>query len=71
VDLAPLIEQLVQLPVEERIELIQALWDSIAEDKMPHELSEADKKSLDTRIAALDANPGNVVTWDHIKAQVR
>ena len=57
--------------VEERIRLVEAIWDSIAADQAQLDLTETRKKDLDRRIAVLDANPNNVLTWAEIKARVR
>ncbi|HZY86979.1 MAG TPA: addiction module protein [Gemmataceae bacterium] len=57
-------------PVEERIRLVQAVWDTIAADQVP-DLTEDQKREFDRRIADLDANPSNVLTWEQIKARVR
>jgi putative addiction module component (TIGR02574 family) len=60
-----------RLSVAERITLVQEIWDSIvAEDAAPG-LTETQRQELDRRIARLDADPGNVLTWDEIKDSVR
>ncbi len=59
------------LTVDERIDLVQAIWDGIASETESRELSEGEKQMLDRRIADLDAQPSNVRTWEEIKARVR
>jgi putative addiction module component (TIGR02574 family) len=59
------------LSIEERIDLVQAIWDSIAAEADQLPLTEPQKRELDRRIAELDANPENVLTWEQIKAHVR
>jgi putative addiction module component (TIGR02574 family) len=59
------------MTIDERIALVQAIWDSIAAETDPVHLTEPQKRELDRRIAALDANPQNVRTWEEIKAHVR
>jgi putative addiction module component (TIGR02574 family) len=59
------------LPIDERIALVQAIWDSIAADTDQLPLTDPQKRELDRRIADLDANPKNVLTWEEIKARVR
>jgi putative addiction module component (TIGR02574 family) len=58
-------------PVEERIRLVQAVWDTIAANDALPDLTEDQKRELDRRIAELDADPNNVLTWEQIKARVR
>jgi putative addiction module component (TIGR02574 family) len=70
-DVAATLSQIARLPVEERIRLVHAIWDSIAEDQLPPDLSEEQKRELDRRLAELDANPDNVLTWEEIKARIK
>ena len=64
------LEQISTLSVNDRIELVQAIWDTVAEDKAPHpDLTEAQKKDLDRRIAELNANPEMAVTWESIRRE--
>ena len=44
-------EILVALKVEDRIRLVQAIWDSIAAEQVYPELTEEQKQELDHRIA--------------------
>jgi putative addiction module component (TIGR02574 family) len=50
-----LLEQVTQLPVDDRFELMGALWDSLDSDDMP--VTEAEARMLDERLAALAVNP--------------
>ena len=59
------------LSVDERIDLVQAIWDGIAAETESLELTEGEKQALDRRIADLDEQPANVRTWEEIKARVR
>lgn len=59
-----------RLSVADRIALAQEIWDSIAADPQPLPLTEDLKQMLDRRLAELDANPGNVLTWEEIKARI-
>jgi putative addiction module component (TIGR02574 family) len=70
-DLSATLAQITRLSVEERIQLVQAIWDTISADQVPSDLTEAQKREWDRRIADLDANPNNVLTWEEIKARVR
>jgi putative addiction module component (TIGR02574 family) len=64
-------DHLRKLPLDERIEIAQMLWDSIAAEDPVEDLTEEEKSELDRRIAELDANPENVLTWEQIKASVQ
>ena len=56
-----------KLSVEERIALVEELWDSIAEDTA---LPEPQRAELDRRLEDHQRDPGNVVPWEVIKASI-
>jgi putative addiction module component (TIGR02574 family) len=60
-----------QLTVEQRLELIGRLWDSIPDtvDEMP--LPEWHREELERRLADADANPGSGISWEDVKKQLR
>jgi len=60
-----------RLSVAERIALVQEIWDSIRDNPPPVPLNEDLKRTLDRRLADLDANPHDVLTWEEIQARVR
>jgi putative addiction module component (TIGR02574 family) len=70
-DIQSALDQLATLPVPDRIRLVQALWDSIPADEQPGELTAEQRELFGRRLADLDANPGNVLTWEQIKARVK
>jgi putative addiction module component (TIGR02574 family) len=43
---------------------------TIAEEQAPPDLTECQKKDLTRRLAELDADPNNVLTWEEIKAYI-
>jgi putative addiction module component (TIGR02574 family) len=63
-------EKALALPVAERLSLVQELWDSIAEQSDDIELSAADKKLLDERVAADRKNPSAAQPWSIVKRRV-
>ncbi len=56
-----------QLSVEERLALVEELWDSIAEATP---LTDAQRAELDRRLADHEADPDGVVPWEDIKASI-
>lgn len=56
-----------QLSVDERIELVQAIWDSITPEPHPPLINEAQRRELDARLAAHAADPTDVVPLDEGK----
>lgn len=55
------------LTVEERLELIEALWDSL-EDA---DLTPAQEAELDRRIKNIDAGNGDALGWDVFRTELR
>ena len=58
------------LGIEERLTLVEELWDSIAADSSAVPLTEAQRTELDRRIAEHKAAPDNVVPWEEVKASI-
>lgn len=65
------IKDILKLSVDERIDLVQTIWDSIAEDSEVSEISEEHKKILDKRLEAHQNNPQDIVSWDEVKKNAR
>jgi putative addiction module component (TIGR02574 family) len=59
-----------RLSVEERLALVEELWDSIAEDSAAAPLTDAQRIELDRRIAEHEAHPDDVVSWEDVKASI-
>ena len=59
-----------QLSVEERLALVEELWDSIAEDSAAVPLTDAQRAELDRRVADHEAHPEDVVSWEDVKTSV-
>jgi len=56
-----------RLSVEERLVLVEELWDSIA-DATP--LTDAQRAELDRRLADHEAHPDDVVSWEEVKSSI-
>ena len=56
-----------RLSVEERLVLVEELWDSIAA-AIP--LTNAQHAELDRRLADHEAHPDDVVSWEEVKATI-
>jgi putative addiction module component (TIGR02574 family) len=68
-DLSPTLAEIVSLSVDERIRLAEAIWDSITTVPGQPELTEAQQRELERRLAAHTASPEDVVPWEEVKAQ--
>jgi putative addiction module component (TIGR02574 family) len=54
------VNDLLTLPLAQRLELVQTLWDSIAAEQVGPELSDADRQLIDQRLERFlaDGDPG-------------
>jgi len=59
------------MSVDERIKLVQEIWDSVAVDAGLQPPNAAERAELDLRIAEDDATPGDVTAWESIKAEAQ
>ena len=63
-----ILDTVKRLPLSERIELVEAVWESIIQDGYEPELTTAQAEELDRRLAAHEKNPDDVVPWETVKA---
>ena len=63
--------EIEQLTIEERIQLVEEIWDSIAATPENLELTEAQKQELDKRLEEYqrDKFPGE--PWEDVKAELQ
>jgi putative addiction module component (TIGR02574 family) len=54
---------------EERLRLIEEVWDDLSEVDHPTELTDDLKALLDRRLEALETNPDAVVPWEVVEAR--
>ena len=65
------IAEILKLPVEERLRLVEAIWDSIAAHPSAVPMGDAHRAVLDERLADHNRNPDDVLTRDEVLAQAR
>lgn len=59
-----------RLSLEERLDLVEELWDSIASEVEAREIPASHREELDRRIAAHRDNPRAGSTWDEVRARL-
>ena len=62
-----LIKELSRLNKNEKIILVEALWDSIASDPEQVDVPEHHKSILEERLKSLDNDTANGKSWDEIR----
>jgi putative addiction module component (TIGR02574 family) len=58
---------LEKLSTAEKIELMHELWESISAEVESFPLSEAQKREIDRRLAAHEADPTSAIPWEQVK----
>ncbi len=64
------LDEVLKLPVSERIRIVEAIWDSIADSPEEVQLSDEQKVELDRRLEALEKNPDAGSSWDEVRARL-
>ena len=59
-----------RMSVEDRLALVQEIWDSIALEAERSPLTEAQRQEVDRRLAAHQANPLAAIPWEQVEAEV-
>jgi putative addiction module component (TIGR02574 family) len=62
-------ELLEDLSVAEQIELVQDIWDNIAESSELPDLTDDERIELDRRSKVLRENPNSGTPWEDVKAR--
>lgn len=63
-----LLAEVLKLSPSDRLELIEALWNTLSEDDLP--VTVEDCVLLDERLADLETNPGAQSSWPEVKARL-
>jgi putative addiction module component (TIGR02574 family) len=64
------LSDVLELPVEERLDLVGEIWDSIAQVPDAIELTEAQRAELDRRVEAYRRDPKAGSPWPEVKARI-
>jgi putative addiction module component (TIGR02574 family) len=58
-----------QWSIEDRLALVQEIWDSLANEVEGAPLTESQRQEVDRRLAAHRANPGAAIPWEQVEAE--
>ncbi len=64
------IEQLRQLPLQKRLEIIEALWESVEAEGGPVPISDEFADELDRRYEEHLADPSSSIPWEQVRAEI-
>lgn len=59
-----------RLTVDERLALVEELWDTIADSGTDLPLTDAQRAELASRLAEHEARPDDVVPWEDVKVSI-
>ena len=65
------ISDILELPVQERIRLVELIWDSVAAVPEAVEVSPELKAELEVRLAEFESNPHAGYSWDEVKSRLK
>lgn len=68
-DLRTVLTQIESWSAEDRLRLMERIWDGLLCEGHEPGLTEEQKAEIDRRIADDDATPDDVVTWEEVKAE--
>ena len=65
-------EQLLNLPVDEKLELVEALWDSIDNDTIVKKFAKQEiEEEVDKRINKITKDPKSLISWEDVKTKMK
>ncbi len=64
------LDEIRRLSVADRMDLLEAIWDSIADDSDILPLTESQRRELDARLDALARETPILSTWDEVRSRV-
>lgn len=68
-DIAATVAEIRSLSVDERLDIVEAIWDGIVADAGDAEVTPAERELIERRLAAYLARPDEAVPWEHVKAE--
>ena len=66
-----LVAEILSLPVEDRVRLVEAIWDSISAIPETLPLTEWHKEELDQRLAEMESDPEAGASLEEVFARIR
>ncbi len=64
------LNDILKLPLAERILAVEAIWDSIAAENKEYPISEEEFHVLEERWEEYKKNPAAVKTWEEVRANI-
>lgn len=71
IDIDRTIDQINSLPVDDRLRIVEGVWDNIQNEGRGIPMTPEQKAELNRRIDKYEANPDGGVTWDQLLERFR
>ena len=68
-DVAATLSEARNLSIDDRLRLVEGIWDSIFADTADREATPAERALIEQRLAAYLARPDEAVPWEQVKAE--
>jgi putative addiction module component (TIGR02574 family) len=65
-----ILKEALKLSIDDKLRLIEDVWDSIYENPEDIPVSDEQKKELDLRLENYYKNPGNVIKWEVLRQEL-
>jgi putative addiction module component (TIGR02574 family) len=65
------VAEILKLPVEERMRLVELIWESLVANPEALPLGDAHRAVIDERLVEHERNPDDVVTRDEVLSEAR
>ncbi len=59
------------LTIDQKLEYVQSLWDSIAEDEGKVPVPNWHKQIIQERLRALETQPEDVCDWEEVRSEIK
>lgn len=66
-----LVAEILELPIAERVELVEAIWESISSAPESLPLTQWQKEELERRLAEYESNPESGASFEEVFARIR
>jgi putative addiction module component (TIGR02574 family) len=66
-----LVEDILKMSLEERVRLVEVIWDSIAASRESVCLTDWQRRELDRRLAEFESDPDSGSSFEDVLARIR
>jgi putative addiction module component (TIGR02574 family) len=64
------LDEFRHLSLDEKLELLHALWDDVEKEAATRPLSDDERRALDDRLKDIEADPRPDISWDDLRREL-